>query len=267
MQEVESYPHATFSWVDLATTNPDAAKKFYSGLMGWEAEDFPAGENMVYTMLRLHGRDVAALTGMPPFLEGTPPHWSSYICVDDLDAAAAKATELGGTIVMPPSDVMDAGRMAVVQDPTGAFFNLWQAGNHIGAKLVNIPGTLCWNELLSQDAETAAKYYSTLFDWEVQRETQQESGSDYIMFVNNGRFTGGLLQIQPEWGEMPSSWGVYFSVADCDAAAAKAVELGGKILNPPTNIPGTGRFALIQDPQGAIFAAIKLDQVDPPPSR
>lgn len=262
MQEVTKYPHATFSWIDLNTTDTDAAKQFYTQLFGWTFEDVPAGEEGIYTMLKLDGRDVAALSSMPAGQEEMPPHWNSYISVDDVDAAAAKAGKLGGNVVMPPFDVMDAGRMAAIQDPTGAFFMLWQAGNHIGAKLVNVPGTLVWNELLTHDQAKAEQYYAGLFGWEVQKSTDPE----YTMFANNGRAGAGLMQILPEWGEMPPHWSVYFAVADCDASAAKAEELGGKIINPPMDIPGTGRFALLQDPQGGMFNIIQMEQPVPPPS-
>ncbi len=265
MQEVVSYPPATFSWVDLATTNPDAAKQFYTQLFGWTYEDMPVSEDgsMVYTMLKLDGRDVAALSAMPPGMEGIPPHWSSYITVDNLEESIAKAEAAGGTVIMPAMDVMDAGRMVGIQDPTGAVFYLWQSGTHIGAKLVNMPGTLCWNELLSHDVAKAGQFYTDLFGWTVQK----DANSDYLMFMNNGRAAAGMMQIQAEWGDMPSNWSVYFAVEDCDTSAAKAAELGGNILNPPSDIPGTGRFALVQDPQGAIFSIIYMPQYDPPPSR
>ncbi len=263
MQEVVSYPPATFSWVDLSTTDPDAAKQFYTQLFGWTFEDLPAGKGMVYTMLKLNGRDVAALTAMPPGQEGIPPHWNSYATVDNLEESVAKAEAAGGAVVMPAMDMMDAGRMAGIQDPDGAVFFLWQPGTHIGAKLVNIPGSFCWNELLSHDVEKSGQFYTDLFGWTVQKDTN----SDYLMFMNNGRAAAGMLQIQEEWGKMPANWSVYFAVEDCDASAAKAAELGANLLNPPTDIPGTGRFALIQDPQGAIFSIIYMERYDPPPSR
>ncbi|RMG93902.1 MAG: VOC family protein [Chloroflexi bacterium] len=261
MGEVTKYPHGTFSWIDIITTDPEAGKAFYSQLFGWTYEDLPAGEGAVYTMFRKNGLDVAALSGMPPGQEQMPPHWNSYVTVDNVDEAAAKASNLGGNVVMPPFDVLEAGRMAVVQDPTGAFFMLWQAKNHIGARLVNEPGSLVWNELWTHDVDKAAQFYSGLFGWEVRKSTEPE----YIMFANGERMAAGLLQIQPDWGNVPPHWSIYIAVDDCDAVAAKAVELGGKMINPPSDIPGTGRFALLQDPQGAMFNIIRMEQVDEAP--
>lgn len=264
MQEVKRYPPATFSWIDLATTNPEAAKQFYTQLFGWTFDDMPVNEDgsMVYTMLKLNGLDVAALSAMPPGMEGIPPHWSSYITVDNLEESIAQAEAAGGTVTMPAMDVLDAGRMAGIQDPTGATFYLWQPGTHIGAKLVNMPGALCWNELLTHDTAKAGQYYSKLFGWSIKKDPH----SDYLMFDNNGHLAGGMMQIQPEWGEMPSHWSVYFAVEDCDKSAVKAAALGGTVLNPPSDIPGTGRFALLQDPQGAIFNIVKMERFDPPPA-
>ncbi len=265
MQEVVSYPPATFSWIDLATTDPAAAKQFYTQLFGWTFEDMPVGEDesMVYTMLKLDGRDVAALSAMPPGMEGIPPHWSSYVTVDNLEEGIAKAEAAGGSVVMPAMDVMDAGRMAGIQDPTGATFYLWLAGRHIGAKLVNIPGTLCWNELWTHDPEKASQFYTEVFGWTVEKNEEM----DYTMFANNGRAAAGMLQIKEEWGEMPSNWAIYFAVEDCDATVAKAAELGGGVVTPAQDIPGTGRFGIIHDPQGASFGVIRMERYDPPPSR
>jgi len=257
MQETTKYPHGTFSWADVNTTDPEAGKKFYTQLFGWTSEDMPAGDG-VYTMFFKNGQEVAALSGMPPGQENMPPHWNAYITVDDVDAVTAKVAGLGGTVAMPPFDVMDAGRMAAIQDPTGAFVMLWQAKNHIGAKIWGAPGSIAWNELLTHDSAKAEAFYTALLGWEIQRSTDPE----YTMFANNGQPGAGLMQIQAEWGEVPPHWSLYFAVDDCDATVAKAVELGGKVVTPPTDIPKTGRFALLHDPQGALFNVIKFVEMD-----
>jgi predicted enzyme related to lactoylglutathione lyase len=263
MQEVTKYPHGTFSWVELSTTDQEAAKAFYTELFGWGAVDLPMGEGEMYTMLQLDGRDVAALSAMRPDMQaqGIPPHWASYVTVDNVDETASKVAELGGTLMAPPFDVFDSGRMAVVQDPTGANFSLWQAGSHIGARLVNIPGALCWNELMTNDPQKASAFYTALLGWEA----EYDEPMNYTSLMNNGRMAAGIFQIGEEMGQIPPNWAIYFAVADCEATAAKATELGGQIIRPAADIPGVGRFAVIKDPQGGVFNVIYLLQADPPP--
>lgn len=266
MQEVMRYPSGTFAWADLATTDTAAARQFYTQLFGWQAHDMPAGPDSVYTMLLLEGKEVAGLYEMAAEQKAQhiPPYWLSYVSVDDLDSMAAKAQSLNGTILLPPMDVMDAGRMALVQDPTGAIFGMWQPGQHIGAKLVNIPGTLCWNELATTSTDQAGAFYTALFGWQTSTSTSA-TGMPYIAFHNQGRMAAGMMQIAPEWGEMPPNWSVYFAVEDCDATVARARELGATIEMEPMEIPDTGRFAVVQDPQGAVFMVIKMYVADPPP--
>jgi hypothetical protein len=265
MQEVKQYPAGTFSWVDLATTDAAAAKAFYTRLFGWEAQDMPAGPEGTYTMLSLAGKDVAGLYAMSDEqrAQGIPPHWLSYVSVADIDVATEKATTLGGTLLSAPFDVMESGRMALLQDPTGATFALWQAGQHIGAKLVNIPGTFSWNELATTDVERAGAFYSGLFGWEVKRDDMPTG--PYYTFSNQGRMAGGMLQMTEEWGDIPPNWSVYFSVEDCDAAVKQVQELGGTPMMEPFDIPNVGRFAVVQDPQGAVFTVIQTHVADPPP--
>jgi hypothetical protein len=177
--------------------------------------------------------------------------------------------ELGGTLTAGPMEVRGedqpeaAGHMAMVQDPTGAMFALWQPVQHIGAQLVNIPGTFSWNELNTRDLEKAMAFYRGLFGWETQ--TSDMPGGPYTMFSNQGRVGGGMLQMTEEWGDMPPAWGVYFVVENCDTALARAQELGGAMLVPVTAIPPAGRFAVVQDPQGGVFNIMDGDKFDPPP--
>lgn len=266
MQEVSKYPDGTFCWADLATTDPEAAKAFYSALFGWEAFDAPAGESMVYTMLLLEGKEVAGLGGMLPEMEaqGVPPVWTSYIAVDNLDETAANVAGAGGTLLMPPFDILDAGRMAMVQDPTGATFGLWEAKNHIGARLANMPNALAWNELATRDADKAGAFYTKLFDWTTR--VDETSGNPYTMFLNDAR-GAGMMQMNEQWGDMPSHWMPYFAVEDCAAAAAKAESLGASLGVPPTEIPNVGTFSVILDPQGAAFSVMSfLMPLDSAPS-
>lgn len=262
MTEMTKYPPGTFSWVELSTTDPASAKKFYGGLFGWDLVDMPAGPDMIYTMAELKGKSVAALfqQSEQETAQGVPPHWNSYVSVASADESAAKAKGLGGTILLDPFDVMDVGRMAVIQDPTGAIFSVWEPKTHIGAQLVNEPGSLSWNELATRDTEKAEKFYTNLFGWSSQ--VQETPMTVYTTFSNGERMAAGMLKMTEQWGDAPPHWAVYFAVANCDASAEKAKSLGGQIAVPPTDIPPIGRFAVISDPQGAHFYIIKLNNPD-----
>src|SRR5437764_2200536 len=167
MGERTSYTPGTFCWTDLATPDPDAAKSFYGQLFGWQADDQPMGEGLYYSMMKLGGRDVAAISPQPQQQRdaGAPPVWNSYITVESADDALARAGELGATVHAQAFDVFDVGRMGVVQDPQGAFFLTWQPKSHIGASLVNGPGALSWNELATTDVDASAAFYGQLFGW------------------------------------------------------------------------------------------------------
>jgi uncharacterized protein len=258
LAETPRYAPGTFCWIELGTSDGEAAKKFYAELFGWTANDNPIGPDMVYTMLQLDGKDAGALYKMPPDMteQGIPPHWLSYVSVASADETAAKAKELGGTLMKEPFDVFDVGRMAVVQDPTGAVFALWQPRKHQGAAITNVPNSFCWNELATKDAARAGEFYTKLFGWSAN--TQQFGPMNYTSFMNGERPAGGMYEPTPEMGDIPPHWLVYFAVADCDATAQKAASLGAKTLAPPADIPGVGRFAILTDGQGAAFGIIKL---------
>src|SRR5256885_2846317 len=164
------YKPGTFSWVDVTTTDQEGAKAFYSGLLGWTADDRPAGEGVIYSMQQVDGKSVAAISPQPQQQReaGVPPLWNSYITVESADKAASKAGDLGAAVHAPPFDVMDVGRMAVIADPQGAFFMVWEPKTTIGAELVNVPGALCWNELYTSDLEVAQSFYNGVFGWEYQ---------------------------------------------------------------------------------------------------
>lgn len=261
--EINAHAPGTFCWVELGTTHPDEAKSFYSNLFGWGTHDTPLPEGMdgAYTMLQINGKDVAALHKLQPgdVLDGMPPRWFIYVASDDVDAASKAASELGGTVVAGPSDLEPAGRMAIVQDPTGAMLGLWQAKAHIGSTLINEPGTLGWCELATRDTGAAGTFYTTLFDWT--SEISKVTDVDYTMFSKGGKPAGGMMEIDESWGEVPPHWMVYFNVENCDATAEQVKKLGGQVMFDPVDIPGTGRFTMAQDPQGAKFALI---QYDPP---
>jgi predicted enzyme related to lactoylglutathione lyase len=256
--EFKEYAPGTFSWVDLATTDADAAKKFYTIVFGWEATDEPAGPDMVYTRMRYDGKSIGALYTMTKEMldRKIPPHWMSYVSVENADETATKARELGATLQMEPSDVMDAGRMAVIEDPTGAVFAVWQPKIHTGAELRNEPVSLCWNELLTTDVDKAGAFYRELFGWNPV--TQHMAGVEYTSFmVDEKTAAGGLMEIRSEMGEgIPPNWFIYFQVEDCDETVSKVRESGGKVLKDPLTMEDVGRFAIIEDAQGAVCGVI-----------
>ncbi len=251
MGERTSYTPGTFSWTDLTTTDQDAAKTFYSELFGWEADDRPIGDGIVYSMMTLGGKEVAAISPQPQQQRdaGAPPLWNSYITVESADQALEHAKHLGATVHAPAFDVFDAGRMGVVQDPGGAYFLVWEPKDNIGASLVNAPGALSWNELASTDMDASAKFYRDMFGWTV--EPMESSPMPYMVVSNQGRGNGGIRPVMPP--DVPPHWLVYFGADDIEAALAKAQELGGTQLVPATSI-GPGTIAVVQDPQGAVFA-------------
>jgi uncharacterized protein len=251
MGERTEYTPGTFSWTDLTTTDQDAAKTFYSALFGWEYEDNPVGDGIVYSMAKLSGKNVAAISRQPEQQReaGAPPVWNSYITVEDADASLARARELGASVHADAFDVMEAGRMGVVQDPQGAYFLVWEPKQNIGAGLVNAPGALSWNELGSPDLDGSAKFYGDLFGWT----TTPMPGSEmpYLVVQNAGRANGGIRPPMPPGA--PPFWLVYFATDDLDGTLAHVGEQGGNVLMPATDI-GIAKIAIAQDPQGAVFA-------------
>jgi predicted enzyme related to lactoylglutathione lyase len=248
MGERTSYPPGTFSWVDLGTTDGEGAKAFYGALLGWQFEDLPVPGSPPYSMARLGGLNVAALYTKRDDAE--PPAWLSYVTVADADGVAGSAAGLGATVISEPVDVMDAGRMAVLQDPTGAVFAIWQAQQNIGAQLVNDVGSLTMNQLNTSDPQAAQAFYGALFGWTF---TQVAEGEQEFWSIANGdRLNGGMMPTPRGW-EIPSHWLAYFTVGDIDAAVAQIRDLGGGVSIGPVPIPA-GRIAVATDPQGAGFA-------------
>ena len=259
MSTVVTHAPGTFCWVELGTIDADAAKSFYTQLFGWDAEDTEAGPDSVYTMLHHDGRTVGGLYGLndEQRAQGVPPHWLPYAAVTDASDAAARTKDLGGTVVVEPFDVMEHGRMAVLQDPTGATFAVWEARAHSGADALNEPGTVCWTELATPDSAAAEAFYTGLFDWNTH--TAEMDQGPYTSFMRGETPTAGMLQMTDEWEGIPPNWMTYFGVADCEASCAKAKALGGQVNVGPIPVDGVGTFAVIQDPQGGIFSIIQMD--------
>jgi uncharacterized protein len=236
-----SYSPGTFSWAELATSDAAAAKAFYTALFAWGYDDMPVGDGQVYTMAKRDGQVVGAL-----FSSEEPPHWNCYVTVASVDDAAARAAELGATVLSEPFDVMDAGRMAVIADPTGAALCLWEPRGSIGATLVNAPGAMTWNDLVTPDPDAAARFYGDLFGWT----TEEIPGADgYRMIKNGDRRNGGVMPSR----DGTAAWMPYFGHEDVDRLVAEVDGLGGRVLNGPVRMP-QGSIAVLGDPQGAVFA-------------
>jgi len=259
MSEITSYEPGRFCWIEIGTTDTAAAKKFYAELLDWEPQEVDAGPEGPYTMMRKGGKDVCGLYQLSEQQrsQGVPPHWLSYISVAGADEASRKATSLGGTVLMGPFDVLDVGRMALVQDPTGAMFALWEARRHFGSRVMYETGSLCWSELGTRDMDDAARFYAGLFGWRAMKSSIPDM--QYTEFFLGNRAIAGMYALPPEAAHVPPNWLSYIMVEDCDTAAEKAAGLGGKVVVQPGDIPNVGRFAILQDPLGAQFAIIRLN--------
>ena len=241
--------------MELGTTDQNGAKNFYSSLFGWTPNDMPMGPDSFYTIFRLQDRDCAAGYTLTAQEQGLPPHWNLYIAVENADAAARKAESLGAKVIAEPFDVFDAGRMAVLQDPTGAFFIVWQPKKNAGIGIKDEPGAFCWADLSTSDPERAKTFYSALFGWVISLGEKDTSG--YLHIKNGDHFIGGIPPAHVRNPNAPPHWMVYWYVADVDASAAKAQSLGATFYVPPMSVEGVGRMAIMADPQGAVSAIFK----------
>lgn len=247
MGERTSYAPGTFSWSELVTSDAAAAKDFYTQLFGWSYADQPIGDGQVYSMAELAGASIAALYASTD----QPPHWNCYVTVASADETAARVARLGGKVIAEPFDVFTSGRMAVLADPTGAILSVWQPQDHIGASLVNTPGALAWNDLVTSDPDTAATFYGELFGW-----TFQSMAEEYRVIFNGETSNGGMLK-----QDGPAAWLPYFAHASVDDVVTQIQRLGGQLFNGPIQLPN-GRFAVAGDPQGAVFAVLTSDDYD-----
>jgi len=248
------YAQGTPNWVDLQTSDQPAAKEFYSALFGWSYDDRPMPEGPIYSMATIEGNSVAAIAPQQPdaVAAGVPPMWNTYIAVDDVDMAVAAVVPAGGQVLMPAFDVIDAGRMTFVSDPTGAVVGLWQARGHIGATLVREAGAVLWNELNSDDLDKALPFYTAVVG--LTTSTMEMGPDTYTLFEVGPDQVGGATA--PQMSGVPNHWHVYFAVEDTDASAAKVASLGGQVIAEPFDIPTVGRISVVADPQGAVFSVM-----------
>jgi hypothetical protein len=242
MGERTSYAPGTFSWSELATSDADGAKAFYGKVLGWDFEDVPIPDGSVYTMASRDGKQVGAMYQTAD----QPPHWNCYVTVASVDESAAKAGELGANVIAEPFDVMDVGRMAVIADPAGAVLCLWEALTSIGAQLVNTPGALTWNDLLTNDAAGAEAFYGGLFGWTF---AEIPDAGGYRIIRNGERSNGGMMPRD----DSPPAWMPYFGHEDVDGLRGELEGLGARPLSDVIRMP-QGSILPAMDPQGAVFA-------------
>jgi predicted enzyme related to lactoylglutathione lyase len=257
MAKIGKHAPGAFCYVELSTSDQNGAKSFYTSLFGWSVVEFPLGPGDMYTMFRVDGADAAAAYTMRPEekSQGVPPHWNLYVATANADDTAKQAASLGGKVLAPPFDVMDQGRMAVVQDPTGAAFCIWQANKGIGIQVGGVSGTFCWADLSTADPGRAKTFYAGLFGWRLFASEKDPSG--YLHIQNGEDMIGGIPPAAHRNPHIPPHWLVYFLVDDVDASTAKAKEMGAAVHLAPMSMEGVGRMAVLADPQGASFSIFK----------
>ncbi|HUR19178.1 MAG TPA: VOC family protein [Vicinamibacterales bacterium] len=258
MPTIDKHAPGSPCWFELSTNDQNAAKAFYSNLFDWTISDNPMGPDAVYTLFKIDGQDAAACCTLQPeqATHGVPPNWAVYIATENADATAAKITNAGGSVVVPPFDVMDLGRMAVVQDPAGATFCLWQPGTNTGTQIGGVMNTVGWIELTTNDEARAAKFYGDVFGWTVKsgKAGGPAGPDDYGHIENNGVMIGGIPPASMRDPNAPPNWMIYVEVADTAATTEKARGLGANVIMGPMDIGENGKISVLQDPQGAYFA-------------
>ncbi|HMI83473.1 MAG TPA: VOC family protein [Polyangiaceae bacterium] len=253
MAEQNKAAVGTVAWVDLQTPDLDQARRFYGELLGWSFVGGDDPNSGFYTTAQIRGRKVAGLAK----LQGASPMpvWTVYLATDNADDLARRARDAGGTVLMPPMDVMEQGRMGILADPTGAAFGIWQAKQHRGAEIVDEPGAMTWHEVYTHDVTKAREFYARVFGLEQKRLDSPDI--EYWTLYKGEKTVGGVMQMTAAMPkDLPSHWNTYFAVADADLAAKKVTALGGRVMQPPFDTP-YGRMAAVFDPLGAAFCIIK----------
>ncbi len=257
--DVTKHQPGMFSWADLGTSDFAGSKQFYAEFLELEANEMRLPNGVDFCMLQKRGKSVFSIYTMPAEMKqmtGGQPVWQSYFTVESADEISAAIKKLGGTVAQEPIDVMDAGRLLVAQDPSGAAFSVWQPLNQIGAEVFGEPGALAWNELYTRDTAAAAQFYTSLFGWSVEK-AQSGDGGEYNLFSLGEIPAAGMMAIREEWGPMPPNWSIYLAVANLDESLQQLQDLGGQQISPAMAVEGVGRFAFICDPQGAYCTIIE----------
>lgn len=248
-----THTHGVASWADLSTPDAETAAGFYRELLGWTVERVatPMGP---YDIGTVGGLEVGGVMRQGSDEGGLPAAWTVFVRVADVDRSILEVERAGGRVIETPFDLPD-GRIAVVADPTGAVLGLVSGPEPDGPWLSQTPGAVCWVELLGRDTAAAERFYLAVLGWEA--ETQDFGGTRYTTFTLDGDPVAGMLVTPAEVpAEAPASWGIYFSVADCQQAEDLTVALGGLVLRPTSDV-GDGAFAVLADPTGAVFQVME----------
>lgn len=255
MSTVTSHPHGTLSWFDLMTPDAEKARAFYGELFGWTFMVGPA-ETGFYGVARVQDRNAAGIGQMPPNAP-FPTTWSVYFATDNVEDTCAKAREAGGQVMMGPMDVMQEGRLAMLVDPTGAVFGIWQAINHKGAGVCDEPGSMTWAEVNTKDSAKCRAFYESVFGIEAKEMPIPQT--EYYTLHKGEKTIGGVLTMTAAWGDIPPHWMPYFAVASADESVERLKNLGGKVMHGPFDT-AYGRIAVVADPFGAVFSMIQLSE-------
>lgn len=262
MTTEDQYKMGDFCWIELCSSQIDKAIPFYESLMGWQANTIPMPEGDPYTMFQLDDSPVGGAFKMPAEMSerGVPPHWNAYVLVDNIDEMTSKAKTLGAVIIKEPFDVMEMGRMSVIQDTTGAVVKLWQSNVDAKPTLSSqTPGNFGWFELSTTDLEKSTVFYTSLFNWKA---NQEQVGSEklYTTFMNGDKPVAGMIELTEEMKGMYPHWEIYFTVANCNETIEKAKSMGAALCYPPLTIPNVGQFTMLQDPEGVCFSILQYPE-------
>lgn len=255
---MERIKQGEFTWTDLSAKDLDSQSEFYEGLFGWTHEDSPMPDGSTYRMFHLDGRIVGGASQMNPQMasQGVPSMWNVYIAVDDVDAEVDRVVQLGGKVIVPPIDVMQRGRMAGVQDPTGGLVFLWHTNSPDAQETYMEPGSFSWADLETRDPGRASEFFTKLLGWDVQRLDQAQT--PYWQVNVDGQGEGGIAEMPDMMpAQTPAFWLDYFGTTDIDASVRRAMDLGASVDIEPTQVADMLKFAVLEDPQGATFALLE----------
>lgn len=257
MAKMEPVQAGQFCWIELATPDLSSAQNFYKALFKWQMNGHPMPNGATYEMINVADCEVGGAFELDDAMreEGMMPNWNIYAAVSNVDDATAQAKKLGATILREPFDVMEYGRMSVIQDPTGAVFCMWQSKEGLGEQpSPDQEGMFSWFELINDDVKTAAQFYSQLFNWRA-KEQAMPNGHTYTTFTLNDKPVAGMIAKDPAWGDdVPNWWGVYFTTHNIDATVKNATKAGANVVYEPMDIPDVGRISMLTDPQNVHFS-------------
>lgn len=258
MAVITKFDPGFFCWAELATTDTAVAGTFYCELFGWQMHALPTDGEMSYILFTKEETPVCAMYEIDEeSASETPPYWQSFIAVEEIDAVCARAVELGGDVVMEPFEIGEEGKMALVEDPEGAFLALWESLSPRSVRMAEA-NTIGWNELYVFDTQNASPFYEALFGWEAQNGLVSDEEFSYTQFRKEGVAIGGMLEIQDEWEGVLPHWAIYIQVDDLDEMIDRLEQLGGSVVSDVMFVEGVGDFAVATDPQGAHFLLIEL---------